>query len=96
MKTVGWEPPALMEFGDAVAASRDPAEFRHDVDDALAAIANGIITHAKVARTSARQCVLTRLPYSIVYTETDDEIRVWVFPHHKRKPGYWRHRLPRN
>jgi len=96
MKAVAWEPLALEEFDDALAVSRDPVAFQRDVRDALTAIASGIIVHAKVARTLARRCDLTRLPYSIIYIESDDEARVWVFPHHKRKAGYWRHRLPRN
>ena len=95
MKAVAWEPPALRELDDAVAASRDPAEFRRAVDEALDNIASGRVTHAQVPRTPARRCILTTPPYSIVYLETDDEIRVYAFPHHKRRTNYWKNRLPK-
>ncbi len=94
MKAVVWEPPALQEFDDALAVSRDPVEFRRVVDEALQDIATGTITHATVPGTRARRCILRTPPYSIVYVETDDEIRVYAFPHHKRRTGSWKVRLP--
>lgn len=96
MKAVVWDPPAIQELNDALSVSRDTTEFRRVVDEAIEDIASGRVTHAQVPRTPARRCVLTTPPYSIVYTETDDEIRVWAFPHHKRKPGYWKKRLPKH
>ena len=93
MKAVIWEPTALQEFDDAVAVSRDPAEFRRVVNEAIDDIASGRVASARVPRSPARQCVLTTLPYSIIYVESDDEIRVWAFPHSRRKPGYWKSRL---
>jgi hypothetical protein len=93
VKGVAWEPPALDEFDDALAVSRDPTAFQRAVDDALNAIATGRITYATVGRSVARECPLTTPPYSIIYTETDDEIRVWVFAHQKRRRGYWKNRL---
>ncbi len=82
-------------MNDGLAGSRDPAEFQRAVDEALTDIANGRIVHAQVPRTPARRCILTTPPYSIVYTETDDEIRVFAFPHHKRRTNYWKNRLPK-
>jgi plasmid stabilization system protein ParE len=96
VKAVVWDPPAIQELNDALSVSRDTTEFRRVVDEAIEDIASGRVTHAQVPRTPARRCVLTTPPYSIVYTETDDEIRVWAFPHHKRKPGYWKKRLPKH
>ena len=40
-----------------------------------------------------RKCVLRRFPYSVVYVELDDEIRVLAIAHGSRQPGFWRHRL---
>jgi toxin ParE1/3/4 len=40
-----------------------------------------------------RKCVLRRFPYSVVYIELDDEIRVLAIAHGSRQPGFWRHRL---
>ena len=37
----------------------------------------------------ARQLVLRRFPYSVVFLELKTEIRVLAFAHHRRRPGYW-------
>jgi hypothetical protein len=95
VKAVHWEAPAQEEYEAALAVSRDPNEFQRVVDDAIQCIASGRLVHAPVRGTPTRRCVLTTPPYSIVYTETADEIRVWAFPHHKRRPGYWKNRLPK-
>lgn len=97
MNGVTWEPHALQEFNDALAASRDAARFRAAVDAALALIQANPQIGAAVGRRRGRQHALTgRLPYSIVYTDDATGIRVVAFPHSSRKPGYWLNRLPRN
>jgi hypothetical protein len=96
VKAVVWEPPAREELDNALSVSRDATAFRQAVDEALQAIANGTITHSPVPRTRARRCILTTYPYSIIYTETNAEVRVFAFPHHKRRIGYWRGRLSPN
>ena len=95
MKSVAWESFARREYEDALAISRDPDRFQREVEAALHDVASGLVMHAKVRRTRARRCILTSLPYSIIYVENDDEVRVWAFPHHSRKPGYWMNRLPK-
>lgn len=40
-----------------------------------------------------RQKLLARFPYSLLYVVETDRIRVIAVAHHKRRPGYWRHRL---
>lgn len=95
MKPDIWEPPALDEFDRALAASSDPAEFRRVVAEAIRDIATGFVTHAKVTRSPCRKCILRTPPYSIIYIETAAEIRVIAFPHHKRRTGYWKNRLPK-
>jgi len=42
----------------------------------------------------ARRLVLRRFPYAVVFLELEAEIRVLAFAHHRRRPGYWRERLP--
>jgi hypothetical protein len=96
VKAINWESPARREYEGALAVSPDSAEFLRVIEGALQNIASGRLTHAKVARSPARRCILTTPPYSIVYIETDDEIRVWAFPHHKRRPSYWKRRLPKD
>jgi hypothetical protein len=96
VKEVHWEAPARGEYERALAASPYPNDFQQAITDALDAIASGSVSHAHVQGSPARRCVLTTPPYSIIYTETAGEIRVWAFAHHKRRPGYWKRRLPKN
>jgi len=39
-----------------------------------------------------RYRILRRFPYTIFYTESDEEIRILAVAHQKRLPGYWRDR----
>ena len=94
VKAVAWDTPAFQELNDALAASLYPAKLRRLVDNALADIANGSMSHARVRGTPARRCILRTPPYSIVYIETDDAIQIYAFPHHKRRANYWKNRLP--
>lgn len=96
MKPDIWEPQAEEEVDAAVAASAFPDEFRHAVAEAIRDIASGKIVHAAVTGTPCRRCILSRFPYSIIYVESTTEIRVFAFPHHKRRPGYWKPRLRKN
>jgi plasmid stabilization system protein ParE len=41
-----------------------------------------------------RRLVLHDFPYSMVYLELDTEIVIVAVAHAKRRPGYWRNRLP--
>ena len=43
-------------------------------------------------RHGNRRWLLTRFPYSLIYTVAGDEIRVLAVAHHSRRPGYWRGR----
>jgi toxin ParE1/3/4 len=40
-----------------------------------------------------RKFILRRFPYSIVFLELEEEIRVLAIAHGSRQPGYWRRRL---
>jgi hypothetical protein len=96
VKPVILAPEAEAEVDGALAVSRKPGGFRVAIDQALAAIAANPQVAARIARSEARQYVLTRFPYSVVYVEETDLIRVLAFAHHRRKPGYWKSRLPRS
>lgn len=39
-----------------------------------------------------RKRVLARFPYSILYSVSDDRIRILAIAHQKRRPFYWRGR----
>ncbi len=43
-------------------------------------------------RHGKRRYLMQRFPYSIVYTVSGEEIRIWAIAHHSRCPGYWRGR----
>jgi len=43
-------------------------------------------------RGQARRFPLRRFPYSVVYYETPERLRVVAIAHQRRKPGYWRGR----
>ena len=96
MKPDIWEAPAEAEFDAALAASRNPAEFRKTIAEAIQDVATGRIVHAAIPRSPCRECILTTLPYSIIYVETASEIRIYAFVHHKRRSGYWKRRLRPN
>lgn len=42
---------------------------------------------------NVRRVPVLRFPYSIVYIETTDAIRVLAVVHDRRRPGYWLHRV---
>lgn len=43
----------------------------------------------------ARRILLGQFPYKLVYRIEGDEIVVYAVAHQRRKPGYWRRRVPR-
>jgi toxin ParE1/3/4 len=45
------------------------------------------------SRSVVRRAPVSRFPYSVVYCELADEIRVLAVPHSKRQPGYWFERI---
>lgn len=96
MKVVSPFSEAEQEIDDALAGSRAPAALRAVIDAAVGDIASGLMSHARIARSPCRRCVLPKpYPYSIVYLETDTEIQIVAFQHHKRRANYWKNRLPK-
>ncbi len=41
-----------------------------------------------------RVCLLRRFPFSLVFVEQPTRSLVIAVAHHKRRPGYWRRRVP--
>ena len=41
-----------------------------------------------------RRLAVRRFPYHVIYMETPDVIRVLAVAHDRRRPGYWKSRLP--
>jgi plasmid stabilization system protein ParE len=82
------------EIDNALAVSRDAPQLQAAINDALALIQANPQIGARIGRRRGRY-VFTRFPYSIVYCEEPNLIRVVAFPHSSRKPGYWKNRLPK-
>ncbi len=45
--------------------------------------------------SGTRRYVFPKFPYSLVYFTEDDLVNVVAVAHEKRRPGYWRERLPK-
>ena len=95
MKPVILDPEAEVEVDDALASSRDAAAFRAEVNAAFNLLGANPQIAARIGSSEVRRLILPRLPYSVVYAEEPDVVRVLAFAHHKRRPGYWKHRLRR-
>ena len=72
-------------------------EFVRAVREALLRIAERPHTWPARPRVSvhlnARQFVLRRFPYAVVFAELASEIRVLAIAHTSREPGFWRGRI---
>lgn len=47
---------------------------------------------APLVRGRVRQRIVTKFPYSLVYSVREREIRILAVAHHKRRPFYWHSR----
>lgn len=47
----------------------------------------------EVVEGDLRRYILQRFPFSIFYRMRQDELRILVVMHQRRRPDYWRHRL---
>ncbi len=43
--------------------------------------------------SGARQLLVKRFPYSIIFIEHESDLWIVAFAHQSRRPGYWRDRL---
>ena len=46
-----------------------------------------------IARDPVREKLMTRFPYSVVYSFVSDEVYVLAVAHNRRRPFYWQDRL---
>jgi len=73
-------------------------EFFDAVDAAVRQIVDLPRAGAKVPRLPTslpvRRIPVKRFPYHVVYLEESAAIRVLALAHDRRKPGYWKSRLP--
>ncbi|MBX9927149.1 MAG: type II toxin-antitoxin system RelE/ParE family toxin [Hyphomicrobiaceae bacterium] len=69
------------------------SRFQADLEGAVARIVQFPHAHPPL-RGGFRRSLLTRFPYHIIYRVEDDAIRIYAVAHLKRRPGYWRRRMP--
>ncbi len=67
--------------------------FLMELDDSVEQVVAMPAAFPLVSR-EVRRKPLRRFPYSLLYVIEADRIRVVAAAHHKRRPDYWRSRLP--
>jgi plasmid stabilization system protein ParE len=91
-----FHPEAEQEFVEAAAyyernvtglGERFGSEVRHAIERLLEYPKLGVPMDADLSRL-----MLTRFPYSLIYSFTADLLRVVAVAHARRRPGYWRSR----
>lgn len=92
-KRIDLAPAAILEieeaFGWYLERSPGAAEaFLIEIDQGLALVvaSPGLWP---LFEAGARKYVLPNFPYSLIYREAVDEIKVVAVAHHKRRPRYW-------
>lgn len=71
-------------------------EFETVINAALAAIAASPMLGATIGRSRFRQFILPRrFPYSLMYADDPDAIRVYGFKHHRQNTAYFLRRARR-
>lgn len=73
-------------------------EFRNVIDEAIDRLLEAPLSASPVvsvpSSVGARRVFVKRFPYSIVFIEHNEDLWIVAFAHHRRRPGYWRKRLP--
>ena len=56
-----------------------------------------LLEHPAIGRPvdpDLRQFVLDRFPFTLIYSLSPEAVRILAISHHRRRPGYWRPRVP--
>jgi toxin ParE1/3/4 len=98
VKAVRYHRDALAEYDEAIGhyADIDPdlgRDCRIALEKARAKLRESPRSHVQDEDTACRVCTVKKFPYSFYYLEFDDHIWIVAVAHHKRKPGFWHHRL---
>ena len=99
MKPVLIHPQAKAELDAAVAyyESHLPGlgmDFLAQVEEAIQKIRRNPQTWPRHHDARFRRYLLERFPYSLVYMERPDASWIVAVAHAKRRPNYWKRRLP--
>jgi hypothetical protein len=72
-------------------------EFRRAIDEAMDHLLNAPLAASPIVNLppsiGARQVLVKRVPYSIIFINHDEDLWVVAVAHQHRRPGYWRERL---
>ena len=72
-------------------------DFVRMVDRAFARIERGPQMGSPVPRVpdrEIRRIPILRFPYHVIYIELPDRVQVLALAHQRRRPDYWRRRIP--
>ncbi len=101
MKPVRFTPPALNELTDSAAWYESQEiglsdRFRQECEHQLSLIrerpASFPVIH-EIAAVQVHRALLSRFPYSLIFLELEEEIRIVAVAHQKRRPAYWLRRV---
>jgi len=72
-------------------------EFRLAIDEAMERLNAAPLAAAPAlslpTSLGARQVIVKRFPYSVIFIEHEADLWLVAFAHQSRRPGYWRNRL---
>jgi len=75
------------------------ADFREDFRAALDTVEEGVVPGSpwpgRLGDRGVKRTLLKRFPFSVVFVDTGSGKVVLAVAHHRRRPAYWRGRLPR-
>ena len=96
--TYDFHPEARLEYREAAAfyESRRPglgAAFSLEVESTIGRILESPARWRQVEQ-DVHSCRTRTFPYAILYSLVDDSVLIVAVMHLRRKPGYWRERLP--
>jgi plasmid stabilization system protein ParE len=66
-------------------------EFLKELDAAMAAVV-GAPDRWPSIHIRYRRFLLHKFPFSVVYVQRQGYVEVIAIAHHRRRPGYWKHR----
>lgn len=88
--------PAEQEMAEAAVFYEEKAkglgvEFLNDVKRAINRIQENPYL-GETLRGNFRRCLLSRFPFSLIYTVETEGILIIALAHHSRHPNYWKNR----
>ena len=95
------EPEAEAELDDAAERYEHSLpglgfEFLAEMRQRTSAVLEAPLTYPRFGNVKGVRCAhaVRRFPHLIVFLVLGDTVRVLAFMHPRRRPGYWRSRLP--